>query len=149
MISKLEKLEKGMAKLTIEVPAEAVEKALDKAYQKNKNKINVPGFRKGKAPRSIIEKMYGAEIFYDVVGNKNTFFADGQLCTFSVLQRDYGIFKHNCAFARGELFKQVIFIFEIKIKCTLCNARKPHHIVNGGGMKAVVNKQLKGGVKYS
>ena len=69
MISKLEKLEKGMAKLTIEVPAEAVEKALDKAYQKNKNKINVPGFRKGKAPRSIIEKMYGAEIFYDDAAN--------------------------------------------------------------------------------
>lgn len=54
-----------MAKLTIEVSAEELEKAIQSAYQKNKNKISVPGFRKGKVPRQIIEKMYGKEVFYD------------------------------------------------------------------------------------
>lgn len=65
MSLQIEKLEKNMAKLTIEVPAEDFEKAVDKAYQKNKNKINLSGFRKGKAPRNMIEKMYGKEVFYD------------------------------------------------------------------------------------
>ena len=54
-----------MAKLTIEVPAEEVEKALQKAFLKNKNRISVPGFRKGKVPRQMIEKMYGPEVFYE------------------------------------------------------------------------------------
>ena len=54
-----------MAKLTIEVAAENLEKAIEKAYQKNKNRISVPGFRKGKVPRQMIEKMYGKEIFYE------------------------------------------------------------------------------------
>ncbi len=54
-----------MAKLTIEVPAEELEKAIESAYQKNRNKINIPGFRKGKAPRKIIEQMYGKEVFYE------------------------------------------------------------------------------------
>ena len=58
-----------MAKLTIEVSAEELEGALQKAYQKQKNKINVPGFRKGKVPRQLIEKMYGPEIFYDDAAN--------------------------------------------------------------------------------
>ena len=58
MSCKVENLEKNMAKLTIEVSAEEFEKACEKAYQKNKNSINVQGFRKGKAPRSVIEKMY-------------------------------------------------------------------------------------------
>lgn len=63
MSVQVEKLEKNMAKLTIEVPAEDLEKAIEKAYQKNKGKMNIQGFRKGKAPRSIIEKMYGKDIF--------------------------------------------------------------------------------------
>ena len=53
-----------MAKLTVEVPAEDVEKAIQGAYQKTKKSINIPGFRKGKAPRQLIEKMYGKEVFY-------------------------------------------------------------------------------------
>lgn len=65
MSLQVEKLEKNMAKLTIEVAAENLEKAIEKAYQKNKNKISVPGFRKGKVPRQMIEKMYGKEIFYE------------------------------------------------------------------------------------
>ncbi|MCR4851075.1 MAG: trigger factor [Lachnospiraceae bacterium] len=64
MSVKVEKLEKNMAKLTIEVGADEVEKALQESYQKQKNQIAVPGFRKGKVPRAMIEKMYGPEIFY-------------------------------------------------------------------------------------
>ena len=69
MSVQVEKLEKNMAKLTIEVSAEELEKALQDAYLKNKNKISVPGFRKGKVPRQMIEKMYGAEIFYEDAAN--------------------------------------------------------------------------------
>lgn len=65
MSVQVEKLEKNMAKLTVEVPAEKVEKAIQTAYQKNRKSINIPGFRKGKAPRQLIEKMYGKEIFYN------------------------------------------------------------------------------------
>lgn len=65
----VEKLEKNMAKLTIEVPADDLERALQSAYMKQKNRINLPGFRKGKVPRQMIEKMYGPEIFYDDAAN--------------------------------------------------------------------------------
>lgn len=70
MSLKVEKLENSMAKLTIEVSAEELDKAIEKAYQKNKNKIAIPGFRKGKAPRAIIEKMYGKEVFYEDAANE-------------------------------------------------------------------------------
>ena len=69
MSLQVEKLEKNMAKLTIEVSAEDLDKAMEKAYQKQKSRINVPGFRKGKVPRQLIEKMYGPEIFYDDAAN--------------------------------------------------------------------------------
>ncbi|MCI9251235.1 MAG: trigger factor [Lachnospiraceae bacterium] len=69
MSLQVEKLEKNMAKLTIEVSAEELEQGLQKAYLKNKNRINVPGFRKGKVPRQMIEKMYGPEIFYEDAAN--------------------------------------------------------------------------------
>ena len=65
MSVQVEKLEKNMAKLTSEVSAEELEGALQRAYLKNKNKISVPGFRKGKVPRQMVEKMYGPEIFYE------------------------------------------------------------------------------------
>lgn len=69
MSLQVEKLEHNMAKLTIEVPAEELEKAIEKAYQKSRNKISLPGFRKGKAPRKMIEQMYGKNIFYEDAAN--------------------------------------------------------------------------------
>ncbi len=70
MSFKIEDLEKkNMKKLVIEVPAAEFEAAIEKAYQKNKNKMNIQGFRKGKAPRALIEKMYGAGVFYEEAAN--------------------------------------------------------------------------------
>lgn len=69
MSLKTENLEHNMLKLTIEVSAEEFEKAMQGAYLKAKNRINIPGFRKGKAPRAMIEKMYGAAIFYEDAAN--------------------------------------------------------------------------------
>ncbi len=65
MSLQVEKLEKNMAKLTVEVPAEQFEAALKTSYSKNKNKFIIPGFRKGKAPQAMIEKMYGTGVFYE------------------------------------------------------------------------------------
>ena len=65
----MEKLEKNMAKLTIEVSAEEFDAAIEQAYQKDKKKISLPGFRKGKAPRKMIEKMYGTGVFYEDAAN--------------------------------------------------------------------------------
>lgn len=70
MSLQVEKLEKGMAKLTIEVSAEEFEKAVDTVYKKQRNRIQIPGFRKGKAPRKMIENMYGAGIFYEDAANE-------------------------------------------------------------------------------
>lgn len=69
MSLQVEKLEHNMAKLTIEVSAEELEKALEGAFRKNKNRISIPGFRKGKAPRKMIEQMYGKEVFYEDAAN--------------------------------------------------------------------------------
>lgn len=69
MSLQVEKMEHNMAKLTIEVEAEKVEKAIQAAYLKQRGQISVPGFRKGKVPRQMIEKMYGAEVFYDEAAN--------------------------------------------------------------------------------
>ncbi|WP_035772194.1 trigger factor [Butyrivibrio sp. VCD2006] len=66
----VEKLEKSMAKLTIEVAAENFDKAIDKVYNKQKGKIQIPGFRKGKAPRHMIERMYGKEVFFEDAANE-------------------------------------------------------------------------------
>lgn len=65
----VEDLGKNMVKLTVEVEAEAVDAAIKSAYNKQKNKISIPGFRKGKVPQAMIEKMYGAEIFYEDAAN--------------------------------------------------------------------------------
>ncbi len=70
MSLQVENLEKNMAKLTIEVPASEFEKALQSAYNKQKKSISVLGFRKGKVPRQMVEKMYGPEIFYEDAANE-------------------------------------------------------------------------------
>lgn len=69
MSVQVEKLEKNMAKLTIEVSEDKFEDALQKVYQRQKNKISIPGFRKGKVPRNIVEKMYGVEVFFEDAAN--------------------------------------------------------------------------------
>lgn len=69
MSVQVENLEKNMAKLTVEVSAEEFEKALQAAYLKNRGRITIPGFRKGKAPRTMIEKMYGVGVFYEDAAN--------------------------------------------------------------------------------
>ena len=69
MNTSIEKLEKNMAKITVEIPAEEFEKSVEKAFQKNKNKINIPGFRKGKVSRQVMEKMYGKDVFYADAAN--------------------------------------------------------------------------------
>ena len=65
----VEKLEKSMIRLTIEVSAEDFDKAINKVYNRQKSRMNVPGFRKGKTPRKVLEKMYGAAIFYEDAAN--------------------------------------------------------------------------------
>lgn len=70
MSLQVEKLEKNMAKLTIEVSADELEKAIEKAYQKQKKQISIPGFRKGKVPRQMVEKMYGKAVFYEDAANE-------------------------------------------------------------------------------
>ncbi|MCD7738323.1 MAG: trigger factor [Lachnospiraceae bacterium] len=70
MSLKVENLEKNMIKLTIEVEAAEFDKALNAAYQKNKNRYSIPGFRKGKAPRKMIESMYGKGVFYEDAANE-------------------------------------------------------------------------------
>ncbi|ADL04939.1 trigger factor [Lacrimispora saccharolytica] len=70
MSLQVEKLEKNMAKLTVEVSAEEFDKALTAAYNKNKGRFNIPGFRKGKAPQAMVEKMYGSGILYEDAVNE-------------------------------------------------------------------------------
>ena len=69
MSSKLEKTEKNMAKITVEAEAAELDKAIDAAYQRQKKDIAVPGFRKGKVPRQMVEQMYGPQVFFEDAAN--------------------------------------------------------------------------------
>ena len=68
-VKSCEKVEKSKVALTIEVSAEDFEAAINKAYLKMRGKMNIPGFRPGKAPRKIVESMYGVEVFYEEAVN--------------------------------------------------------------------------------
>ena len=70
MSVKVEQLEHNMAKMTVEVPADEFVKAIESAYKKQRGSITLPGFRKGKAPRKMIERMYGKGVFYDEAANE-------------------------------------------------------------------------------
>lgn len=113
MSLQVEKLEKNMAKLTIEASSEEFEKAIDKAYHKNKNKINVQGFRKGKAPRSIIEKLYGPEIFYEDAANEVIQVAYEKAVDESDLEI---VSRPNIDVVQAEKGKPFIFTAEVALK---------------------------------
>ena len=89
----VEKLDGSMAKLTITVPAEEFTKAVATAYNKQKGKFSVPGFRKGKVPQAFIEKMYGPAVFYEDAANQ-------------LINEYYNIYDYNItsAFDKNEFF---------------------------------------------
>ncbi len=113
MSLQVEKLEKNMAKLTIEVAAEELEKAIESAYQKNKNRISVPGFRKGKAPRKMLEQMYGKEIFYEDAANElvpDAYDKALEECTEEI------VYAPKIAVVQLEAGKPFIFTAEVALK---------------------------------
>ena len=113
MSLQVEKLEHNMAKLTIEVPAEDVEKALQAAYLKERSKISLPGFRKGKVPRQMIEKMYGPEVFYDEAANHMISEAYGKAFDECELQI---VSQPKIEVAQIEKGKSFIFTAEVAVK---------------------------------
>ncbi|HJD33085.1 MAG TPA: trigger factor [Candidatus Mediterraneibacter tabaqchaliae] len=113
MSLQVEKLEHNMAKLTIEVSAEDVEKALQAAYLKERSRISLPGFRKGKVPRQMIEKMYGPEVFYDEAANHMISEAYGKAyeeCELEIVSQP------KVAITQLEKGKPFIFTAEVAVK---------------------------------
>ena len=113
MSLQVEKLEHNMAKLTIEVPAEDVEKALQAAYLKERKRISLPGFRKGKVPRQMIEKMYGPEVFYDDAANHMISEAYGKAYDECGLEI---VFQPKVEVTQLEKGKPFIFTAEVAVK---------------------------------
>ncbi|MDD6035089.1 MAG: trigger factor [Lachnospiraceae bacterium] len=113
MSFKVEDLGKSMVKLTIEVAAEEFEKAMETAYKKNKNKLSVQGFRKGKAPRSIIEKMYGPGVFYEDAANELIPDAYEKAATESGLDI---VSRPEIDLVQAEKGKEFIFTAEVAVK---------------------------------
>ncbi|HIX49021.1 MAG TPA: trigger factor [Candidatus Mediterraneibacter caccavium] len=113
MSLQVEKLEHNMAKLTIEMSAEDVEKALQAAYLKERSRISLPGFRKGKVPRQMIEKMYGPEVFYDEAANHMISEAYGKAyeeCELEIVSQP------KVAITQLEKGKPFIFTAEVAVK---------------------------------
>ena len=113
MSVKVETLEKNMAKLTIEVPAAEVESAMQAVYLKRKNRIDVPGFRKGKAPRHMIEKLYGRGIFLEDAVN------DVMPSAYEKAARESGleiVSRPEIGFEQVEPGKDLIFTAEVAVK---------------------------------
>lgn len=113
MSLQVEKLEKNMAKLTIEVSSNEVEDALQKAYEKQKSKISVPGFRKGKVPRQMVEKMYGVGVFYEDAVNEMIPTAYDNAATESELDI---VSQPKIEVVQIEKGKEFIFTAEVAIK---------------------------------
>ena len=113
MSLKVETLEKNMAKLTIEVSAEELEKALQAAYLKQRKNISVPGFRKGKVPRQMIEKMYGAEIFYEEAAN--SLIPDAYAKAYDECELDI-VSQPSIDVVQLEKGKEFIFTAEVAVK---------------------------------
>lgn len=113
MSLQVEKLEHNMAKLTIEVPAEEVDQAIQAAYLKQRKQINMPGFRKGKVPRQMIEKMYGAEVFYEEAANQMIPTAYGKAYDECELEL---VSQPNVDVVQLEKGKPFIFTAEVAVK---------------------------------
>ena len=109
----VETLEKNLVKLTVEVPVEDLEKAMDKVYLSTRSKINVPGFRKGKAPRKMIEKMYGREVFLeDAV---NDLIPDAYEAACKEVEKDI-VSQPEIEYVQVEAGKPVIFTATVAVK---------------------------------
>ncbi len=113
MSVQVEKLEGSMAKLTIEVPAEDFEAAIERTYQKEKGKISVPGFRKGKVPRKMIEQMYGKEVFYE--GAINDVIPDAYDKAYEECEEDI-VSSPSIEVAQAEAGKPMIFTATVALK---------------------------------
>ena len=109
----VETLEKNLVKLTVEVPVEDVEKSIEKVYQKEKNKIQLPGFRKGKAPRKMIEKMYGADVFLVEAVNELVPGAYEEAC--KEVEKDI-VSQPQIEYTQVEPGKSVIFVATVAVK---------------------------------
>ncbi len=113
MSIQVEKLEKNMAKLTVEVPAEQFEKALKTSYNKNKNRFNIPGFRRGKAPQALIEKMYGPDVLYEDAVNS----AINETCSDAMKESGLDIVSRpHVSVEQVEKGKSFIYSFEVAVK---------------------------------
>lgn len=113
MSLQVEKLEHNMAKLTIEVSAEELEGAIQKSYLKQRGKVNVPGFRKGKVPRQVMEKMFGVEVFYEDAAN--TLIPDAYAKAYDEADIDI-VSQPSIEVTQIEKGKPFIFIAEVAVR---------------------------------
>ncbi len=109
----VEKLEKNLAKLTVEIPVEDVEKAIDKVYARTKNQIQLPGFRKGKAPRKMVEKMYGKDVFLEDAVNEAVPDAYEDACKESGLEI---VSQPQIEYTQVEAGKPVVFMATVAVR---------------------------------